>query len=149
LEIAMRWHAQASPDFLLRREVDNAMLPALEDALAAAKAELDAVEAAAGELSPLAYGKTLTAAATAVQIAQLNVEQAETGLGWLGLDPATFGGEGALWDMPGAPSGFRISQKRLEEMRRTVLRPAASLVSGMYPERQRCVRNDLSAIRGV
>jgi hypothetical protein len=89
LDLAKGWHALEHPNFALTRAVEDALLPALEDAHRDAEAELAEVEAAheRGELTPSAYGKALSAAERAVTEALRAIEDAEAGRGWLGLTP--------------------------------------------------------------
>lgn len=89
VEYAKGWHAVEYPDFALTRAVEDALLPALEDAYQEALAEVERVKAskAAGKMSPTAYGEALTDAENAVKDALRAVEDAEGGRGWLGLAP--------------------------------------------------------------
>jgi DNA invertase Pin-like site-specific DNA recombinase len=87
--IALGWHEAQSPEYLRTRELEDAMLPGLEDALAEAEAERGEVEAQheRGELKPSAYGLALQAAQDAVEQARRALEGAEAGQGWLSLTP--------------------------------------------------------------
>ncbi len=89
IEYAKGWHAAQHPDFSLTREVEDALLPALEDAHKDALAEVEQVKAdhEAGRLSPSAFGLALTAAEKAVTETLRELESAEAGTGWLGRTP--------------------------------------------------------------
>jgi DNA invertase Pin-like site-specific DNA recombinase len=89
LDIAKGWHGVNHPGFALTRAVEDAMLPALEDAHRAAEAEVEQVKSdqEAGRLTPSAFGLALSAAEKAVEDALRAVEDAEAGREWLGLSP--------------------------------------------------------------
>jgi DNA invertase Pin-like site-specific DNA recombinase len=78
-------HAALNP--LQVADLDAARLVAVEQELAKAQAELAEVEAAheRGELSPVAYGKALTAAERAVAAARAALADTEASRGWLGI----------------------------------------------------------------
>jgi DNA invertase Pin-like site-specific DNA recombinase len=83
---ALGWHAAQSPGYLLSREVEDAMLPALEDALADAEAAVEEIKASES-LSALRRAEALTEADAAVATARAALESAEAGTGWLSLTP--------------------------------------------------------------
>jgi hypothetical protein len=89
VELALGWHRVEQPWFALTREVEDAMLPALMDALAAARAEVESLheQIESGAISPSAGAIALTAAEKAVGEAREKVESAEAGTGWLALTP--------------------------------------------------------------
>jgi DNA invertase Pin-like site-specific DNA recombinase len=78
-------HAVLNP--LQVADRDAARLVSVEQELAKAQAELSEVEAAheRGELSPVAYGKALTAAERAVAAARAALADSEASHGWLGM----------------------------------------------------------------
>jgi DNA invertase Pin-like site-specific DNA recombinase len=69
-------------------DVEDASLSVFEEELAKAQAEREEIEElhAAGELSPVAYGKALTAAERQIAVAESAVAEAESSRGWLGMD---------------------------------------------------------------
>jgi DNA invertase Pin-like site-specific DNA recombinase len=85
---ALAWHATLNPMHIA--DLNAATVPVYEEELAKAQAELDEVERLheAGELSPVAYGKALTAAQYAVAAAETALADAEASRGWLGLNTA-------------------------------------------------------------
>jgi DNA invertase Pin-like site-specific DNA recombinase len=89
LDMALDWHRVTQPWFALTREVEDAMLPALMDALTAARAEVESLrnQIESGAISPSAGAVALTAAEKAVEDAREKVETAEAGTGWLSLTP--------------------------------------------------------------
>jgi DNA invertase Pin-like site-specific DNA recombinase len=89
LELALGWHRIEQPWFALTRAVEDALLPAHMDALAAARAEVESLreQIASGAISPSAGAVALTAAEKAVEQAREKVETAEAGTGWLALTP--------------------------------------------------------------
>jgi DNA invertase Pin-like site-specific DNA recombinase len=80
-------HAAHHPVFMLGRDTDSAILPALEDALAEAEAAVEEIRTANG-LSALRRAQALTEADAAVATARAAVLDAEATQSWLGLDPA-------------------------------------------------------------
>jgi DNA invertase Pin-like site-specific DNA recombinase len=89
LDLALGWHRVTQPWFALTREVEDAMLPALMDALEAAQAEVESLreQIHSGAVSPSAGAVALTAAEKAVEDARERIESAEAGTGWLSLTP--------------------------------------------------------------
>jgi DNA invertase Pin-like site-specific DNA recombinase len=85
LDLAKEWHRVASPGYILSRQVEDALLPALEDALAAAEGVLAQVEEKRGEWDAITYGNARADAVRAVDFARVAVEEAEAGQGWLGM----------------------------------------------------------------
>lgn len=88
-ELALGWHRVTQPWFALTRELEDALLPGLTDALEAARAEVDLLreQIESGAVSPTAGAVALTAAEKAVADAREKVESAEAGTGWLALTP--------------------------------------------------------------
>jgi DNA invertase Pin-like site-specific DNA recombinase len=82
---ALAWHATLNPMHIA--DLDEAGRRVYEEELANAQAELEEVERLheAGELSPVAYGKALTAAQYAVAAAETALADAEASRGWLGM----------------------------------------------------------------
>jgi DNA invertase Pin-like site-specific DNA recombinase len=85
LDIAKEWHRVASPDRILSRQVEDALLPALEDALEEAERVLAQVEEKRSEWDAITYGNARADAVSAVDLARVAVEEAEAGQGWLGM----------------------------------------------------------------
>ncbi len=84
---ALVWHATLGPMHQLEADLNAAAVPVYEGELAAAQAQLAEVEAAfeAGDLTPVAYGKALTAAELAVQAAAATLAEVEASKGWHGM----------------------------------------------------------------
>jgi Resolvase, N terminal domain/Recombinase len=82
LELAKGWHRVHSPIFMLGREADAAMRPALEAALTEAEAEVEAVEAMIGTTLP---ADSIQRAA--VRGARAALEEHEAADGWFGMPP--------------------------------------------------------------
>jgi DNA invertase Pin-like site-specific DNA recombinase len=82
---ALAWHAALNPMHIA--DLDAAVIPVYEEELAKAQAELAEVEGAyeRGELTPVAYGKALTAAEYAVAAAETALAEVEASKGWLGM----------------------------------------------------------------
>ena len=82
---ALAWHATLGPMHI--SDLDEVGRLVYEEELAKAQAERAEVERLhdAGELSPVAYGKSLTAAEYAVQAAEVALADAEASKGWLGM----------------------------------------------------------------
>ena len=83
---ALAWHAALNPMHIA--DLDAAAVPVYEEELAKAQVELAQVEAAyeRGELTPVAYGKALTAAEYAVRAAETVLAEVEASRGWLGMN---------------------------------------------------------------
>jgi DNA invertase Pin-like site-specific DNA recombinase len=83
---ALAWHAATNPMHIA--DIDAASVPVYEEELAKAQAELAEVEElfSAGELTPVAYGKALTAAQYAVAAVEATLAEVEASKGWLGRD---------------------------------------------------------------
>jgi DNA invertase Pin-like site-specific DNA recombinase len=86
---ALAWHATLGPMHI--SDLDEVGRAVYEEELAKAQAERAEVERlhADGELSPVAYGKALTAAEYAVQAAEVSLADAEASNGWLGMSTDT------------------------------------------------------------
>ena len=82
---ALAWHATLNPMYQLDAELMGPY--GVEEELARTQAELAEVEEAyeRGELSPVAYGKALTAAQYALAAAETVLSEAEASRGWLGM----------------------------------------------------------------
>jgi len=84
---AVGWHRAQSADYIRTRELEDAMLPALEDALADADAVLAGVEAKRDEWDAVTYGNARADAVKARETALRALDNAEAGRGWLSLTP--------------------------------------------------------------
>lgn len=82
LELALEWHAESYRNVVLAAAVEDAVLPALEDELTKALAELDAAEAAMGCTLPEDSKPRV-----AVANARRALDNAQAAQGWHGLDP--------------------------------------------------------------
>jgi Resolvase, N terminal domain/Recombinase len=82
LAAARGWHARYSPVFMLGREVDEAMRPVLEEALAQAEATVRSQEEVIGTALP---ADAPARAAVAAALAALDEHEAANG--WLGMTP--------------------------------------------------------------
>jgi DNA invertase Pin-like site-specific DNA recombinase len=86
LEMAKGWHAVHSPLYMLEREMDEAMLPALAEAEDEAERVLGEVEANRAVWDAVTYGNARADAVRRIEAARDARQEAEAAQGWLGID---------------------------------------------------------------
>jgi DNA invertase Pin-like site-specific DNA recombinase len=86
LELAKGWHRVHSPLYMLEREMDEAMLPALAAAEDEAERVLGEVEANRAVWDAVTYGNARADAVRRIEAARDARQEAEAAQGWLGID---------------------------------------------------------------